>query len=36
MQRDLTILLDIVQAAQLILAFKEGINKAAFDADQKT
>ena len=36
MQRDLTILLDIVQAAQLILAFKEGMSKAAFDADLKT
>ena len=36
MQRDLTILLDIVQAAQLILAFKEGMNKAAFDTDLKT
>lgn len=36
MQRDLTILLDIVQAAQLILAFKEGMNKAGFDADLKT
>ena len=36
MQRDLAILLDIVQAAQLILAFKGGMNKAAFDADPKT
>jgi len=36
MQRDLTILLDIVQAAQLIQAFKEGMNKTAFDADRKT
>jgi len=36
MRRDLTILLDIVQAAQLVLAFVEGMNKAAFDADLKT
>ena len=36
MQRDRAILLDIVQAAQLILEFKEGMDKAAFEADLKT
>ena len=36
MQRDLTIVLDIVQAAHLVSAFKEGMDKATFDADLKT
>lgn len=36
MQRDTTILLDIVQAASLVSAFKEGMDKAAFDKDLKT
>jgi hypothetical protein len=36
MQRDITILLDIVQAARLVLAFKEGMTKVTFDADLKT
>jgi uncharacterized protein with HEPN domain len=36
MRRDLTVLLDIVQAAHLILAFKEGMNQVAFDSDLKT
>lgn len=36
MQRDITVLLDIVQAAHLVLAFKEGMTKVAFDADLKT
>ena len=36
MQRDITILLDIVQAAHLVLAFKEGVDKVAFDQDLKT
>ena len=36
MQRDVTVLLDIVQAAHLVLAFKEGMDKVAFDADLKT
>jgi uncharacterized protein with HEPN domain len=36
MQRDLAVLLDIVQAAHLVLAFKEGMTKIAFDADLKT
>ena len=36
MQRDITIVLDIVQAAHLVLAFKEGMTKAAFGIDRKT
>lgn len=36
MQRDTAVLLDIVRAAQLILNFKDGMNKSAFDADLKT
>jgi uncharacterized protein with HEPN domain len=36
MQRDVTVLLDIVQAAHLVLAFKEGMTKIAFDRDRKT
>jgi uncharacterized protein with HEPN domain len=36
MQRDITILLDIVQAAHLVSAFKEGMDKAAFGKDLKT
>jgi uncharacterized protein with HEPN domain len=36
MQRDMTVLLDIVQAARLIVAFRKGMTKVAFDADLKT
>jgi uncharacterized protein with HEPN domain len=36
MQRDMTVLLDIVQAAHLVLAFQEGVTKVTFDADLKT
>ena len=36
MQRDITVVLDIVQAAHLVLAFKEGMAKAAFGTDRKT
>lgn len=36
MQRDSTVVLDIVQAAHLVLAFKEGMTKAAFGTDRKT
>lgn len=36
MQRDITVVLDIVQAARLVLAFKEGITRVAFGADLKT
>jgi uncharacterized protein with HEPN domain len=36
MQRDSAVLLDIVQAAHLVLAFVEGMTKVAFDADLKT
>ncbi len=36
MLRDETILLDVAQAARLVLAFKRGIDKAAFLQDIKT
>jgi uncharacterized protein with HEPN domain len=36
MQRDMTVLLDIVQAAHLVLEFQEGMDKVAFDGDLKT
>jgi uncharacterized protein with HEPN domain len=36
MQRDAATLLDIVQAAQLIVEFMQGIDRAAFEHDLKT
>lgn len=36
MQRDITVLLDIVQAARLVLAFKEGMTRVTFGKDLKT
>ena len=36
MQRDAASLLDIVQAAELIVEFMQGIDRAAFERDLKT
>jgi len=36
MQRDAATLLDVIQAAELVIEFVQGIDRVAFEHDQKT